>query len=46
MKHSLADITKARALLGYDPPASFEEGLERTAAWVRSYALEENRSKP
>jgi nucleoside-diphosphate-sugar epimerase len=46
VKHSLADITKARALLGYDPPASFEEGLERTAAWVRSYALEENRSKP
>lgn len=31
--HSYADITKARATLGYDPPVSFETGLERTLAW-------------
>jgi len=36
--HSLADIEKARRLLGYDPTVSFEEGLERTVAWFRSYA--------
>jgi UDP-glucose 4-epimerase len=36
--HSLADIDKARTLLGYDPPVSFEEGLERTVAWLRSHA--------
>ncbi len=36
VKHSLADISKARRLLGYDPPVSFQEGLERTATWRRS----------
>jgi UDP-glucose 4-epimerase len=33
VKHSLADIDKARRLLGYEPSVSFREGLERTAAW-------------
>jgi nucleoside-diphosphate-sugar epimerase len=28
--HSLADIEKARRLLGYEPSTSFDEGLERT----------------
>jgi UDP-glucose 4-epimerase len=41
--HSLADIDKARTLLGYDPPVSFEEGLERTVAWLRSYAPRGNK---
>jgi nucleoside-diphosphate-sugar epimerase len=41
--HSLADIDKARTLLGYDPPISFEEGLERTVAWLRSYAPQGNK---
>jgi nucleoside-diphosphate-sugar epimerase len=36
VKHSLADISKARRLLGYDPTISFEEGLERTVAWRRT----------
>ena len=36
--HSLADIEKARGLLGYEPSASFEEGLERTVAWGRAHA--------
>jgi UDP-glucose 4-epimerase len=44
VKHSLADVDKARRLLGYNPPVSFEEGLERTVAWVRTHALQENRS--
>jgi len=29
------DLSEARHLLGYDPPVSFEEGLRRTAAWVK-----------
>ncbi len=35
IKHSLADITRARQYLGYEPTVSFEEGLERTVAWYR-----------
>jgi nucleoside-diphosphate-sugar epimerase len=33
--HSLADIGKARKLLGYEPSMTFEEGLERTVVWGR-----------
>ena len=36
VKHSLADIEKGRHLLGYEPSVTFEEGLERTVAWLRS----------
>lgn len=34
--HSLADITRAQRLLGYQPQVSFEEGLARTVEWYRS----------
>ena len=34
VRRSLADISKARELLGWAPQASFEEGLRRTAEWV------------
>jgi UDP-glucose 4-epimerase len=33
VKHSLADISAARARLGYTGAVSFEEGLRRTIAW-------------
>jgi nucleoside-diphosphate-sugar epimerase len=33
--HSLADISRARQLLGYELVASLEEGLDETAAWYR-----------
>ncbi|MDT7897192.1 MAG: SDR family oxidoreductase [Armatimonadota bacterium] len=36
VRHSLADIAKARERLGYEPSVSLEEGLERTIAWFRS----------
>jgi UDP-glucose 4-epimerase len=36
IKHSLADIGRARELLGYTAPVSFEEGLARTVEWYRS----------
>ena len=32
VRHSMADISKARELLGYDPEVDFEDGLERTIA--------------
>jgi len=35
IKHSLADISKAQAGLGYKPKVNFEEGLRRTVAWYR-----------
>jgi nucleoside-diphosphate-sugar epimerase len=35
IKHSQADITRARNLLGYDPKVSFEEGLRHTIEWYR-----------
>lgn len=36
VKHSLADISKARKLLGYEPSVSFREGLARTVAYFIS----------
>ncbi len=35
IKHSRADIEKARDLLGYAPIVSFDEGLRRTVDWYR-----------
>lgn len=36
VQHSLADISRARRVLGYDPQISFEEGLKRTVEFFRS----------
>jgi UDP-glucose 4-epimerase len=36
IRHSRADIGKARAMLGYEPSVPFEEGLARTLAWYQS----------
>jgi len=36
VKHSQADVTKAKRMLGYEPTVSFEEGLERAVAWRRA----------
>ena len=35
VKHSLADISAARAAFGYQPLVSFDEGLRRTVEWYR-----------
>jgi UDP-N-acetylglucosamine 4-epimerase len=42
VRHSLADITKIRTVLGYEPRMPFAEGIERTLAWYaeRSGMLE------
>jgi len=34
-RHSLADISLARQILGYEPSVSFQDGLERTIRWMR-----------
>ena len=35
IKHSNADISKAKALLGYDPSYSFEDGIKLAIEWYR-----------
>ena len=35
IKHSNADITKARELLGYDPDWSFERGIQAAIEWYK-----------
>src|SRR5215212_3437948 len=35
VRHSLADITRARAWLGYEPQVGLEEGLRHTLEWWR-----------
>jgi UDP-glucose 4-epimerase len=35
IKHSLAQIDKARRILGYTAAVRFREGIERTVAWYR-----------
>ena len=36
VRHSLADITQARKLLGYDPKIDLTEGLKRTLEWYKN----------
>jgi nucleoside-diphosphate-sugar epimerase len=36
VKDSLADIAKAKQLLGYTPLVALDEGLKRTLAWART----------
>jgi len=35
VKHSLADITAARKLIGFEPVVPFRQGLERSIDWYR-----------
>jgi len=36
IKHSFADISKARRLIAYEPIVSFDEGLENTISWYKN----------
>lgn len=36
VRHTHADISKARKWFGYKPTVSFDEGLQRTVAWFES----------
>ncbi|HEY9596716.1 MAG TPA: NAD-dependent epimerase/dehydratase family protein [Cyanophyceae cyanobacterium] len=35
-RHTSADVTKAKNLIGYNPQVSLEEGLEREWQWIKS----------
>lgn len=35
IKHSNADISKAKEMLGYDPEYSFEQGIKEAIAWYK-----------
>ncbi len=35
VRHSQADIGRARTMLGYSPTVEFDEGLARTLDWAR-----------
>ena len=37
VKHSLADVTLAKDLIGYEPKVKFAEGIERTIAWYKTH---------
>ena len=39
IRDSLADIDKARHMLGYEPTVMFEEGLQRTFEWYKARHL-------
>ncbi|MFQ5490677.1 MAG: SDR family oxidoreductase [Phycisphaerae bacterium] len=38
VKHSCADITRARKLLGFEPQVTFDQGLERAIEYYKSMA--------
>ncbi|HEX41280.1 MAG TPA: SDR family oxidoreductase [Phycisphaerales bacterium] len=39
VKHSLADISQARQVIGFEPQVSFKEGLDRAIVWYRENLL-------
>lgn len=41
VKHSLADITKAKRLLSHNPSINFQNGLHRTVKWLSSDLISE-----
>jgi dTDP-L-rhamnose 4-epimerase len=38
IRHCVADISKARALLGYSPKVTLEQGIPELVSWVRAQA--------
>lgn len=43
IQHSMADISRARAVLGYDVSVPFRDGIERTVEWYRAQRLSRDR---
>jgi dTDP-L-rhamnose 4-epimerase len=41
IRHCVADISKARALLGYEPQVSLERGIPELLSWVREQAAQD-----
>ncbi|MGA9072109.1 MAG: SDR family oxidoreductase [Terracidiphilus sp.] len=42
VKHSLAEIRRAKESLGYEPVVDFRQGLERTVAWYQEMQRQAN----
>jgi UDP-glucose 4-epimerase len=38
--HYVADVTRARELLGYEPQVGLEDGIKRSVAWFREWRAE------
>jgi dTDP-L-rhamnose 4-epimerase len=43
IRHNVADLTKARVVLGFEPSVSIEEGLQRFVTWVRGEKIQADR---
>ena len=41
IRHCVADISKARSLLGYEPQISLERGIPELLSWVRAQAAQD-----
>jgi dTDP-L-rhamnose 4-epimerase len=41
IRHCVADISKARALLGYEPKVTLERGIPELLSWVRAQAAKD-----
>jgi dTDP-L-rhamnose 4-epimerase len=42
IRHNFADISLAKALLGYEPKWSFDEGIEQFTRWVNGQPVQED----
>ena len=43
IRHNLADLTKVRATLGFEPAVSIQEGLSRFVDWVKGEQVQTDR---
>jgi len=41
IRHCVADISKAKSLLGYEPRVSLEQGIPELLSWVRAQAAQD-----
>lgn len=41
IRHCVADISKARKMLGYEPSVTLEDGLDELLAWIRTQKAED-----
>lgn len=41
IRHCVADISKAKSLLGYEPQVSLEQGIPELLSWVRAQAAQD-----
>ena len=46
MKHSLADLTHAKQVLGYEPIVDFPTGLRATMDWYRGRRRRRRSNRP